>query len=228
MGIPQVEGSRDEGDAKRKNKRLGNIDELVDSDDEAIRTIARDERTSRDNKIYGEAFRGLKATQDTLQADIGVLEAQIKEARDNPQPYTGADTDEDRDKYAKELASAEQARTKELNAKKSELANHKTLQAELAKQKQKEATFNALMQRGQDVRKQGIVKADGSKSNDPKDDPIYKALQESASSLNLGNLDPDAPALPNAVEGMIPSVVNVMMIGLPDSEEAKAVSPEAE
>jgi hypothetical protein len=230
MGKPQVEGATPERDATRKSKRIGSIDELTNSDDEAIRTIARDERTSRDNKIYGEAFRGLKATQDTLQADIGVLEAQIKESRDTPPPIPGGEkaTDEQRVEYGNKLAAEQQAREKELNEKKSQLANHKTLQAELAKQKQKEATFNALMQRGQDVRKQGIVKADGTKSNDPKDDPIYKALQESASSLNLGNLDPDAPALPKALEGMIPSVVNGMMIGLPESEEAKGVRQEAE
>ena len=227
MGKPQVEGATPERDATRKSKRIGNIDELVDSDDEAIRTIARDERTGRDNKIYGEAFRGLKATEDELRAGIGDLKSQMDSAK-NPPPISPQATDDQRAEYAKKIADEELARTKELNEKESELAKHKMLQAELAKQKQKEATFNALMQRGQDVRKQGIVKADGSKSNDPKDDPIYKALQESASSLNLGNLDPDAPALPKALEGMIPSVVNGMMIGLPESEEAKGVRQEAE
>ena len=228
MGKPQVEGSTPERDATRKSKRIGSIDELVDSDDEAIRTIARDERTGRDNKIYGEAFRGLKATEDELRAGIGDLKSQMDTAKDNPPPISLEATDDERAEYAKKIADEELARTKELNEKESQLAKHKMLQAELAKQKQKEATFNALMQRGQDVRKQGIVKADGSKSNDPKDDPIYRELQKSASSLNLGNLDPDAPALPKALEGMIPSVVNGMMIGLPESEEAKGVRQEAE
>jgi hypothetical protein len=228
MGKPQVEGATPERDATRKSKRIGGIDELVDSDDEAIRTIARDERTSRDNKIYGEAFRGLKATEDELRAGIGDLKSQIETAKNNPPPISADATDDQRAEYAKRMADEEQARTKELNEKESQLAKHKMLQAELAKQKQKEATFNALMQRGQDVRKQGIVKADGTKSNDPKDDPIYAELQKSASSLNLGNLDPDAPALPKALEGMIPSVVNGMMIGLPESEEAKGVRQEAE
>ena len=187
MGKPQVEGATPERDATRKSKRIGNIDELVDSDDEAIRTIARDERTGRDNKIYGEAFRGLKATEDELRAGIGDLKSQMDSAKNNPPPISLEATDEERADYAKKIADEELARTKELNEKESQLAKHKMLQAELAKQKQKEATFNALMQRGQDVRKQGIVKADGSKSNDPKDDPIYRELQKSASSLTLGN-----------------------------------------
>jgi len=193
----QVEGATPERDATRKSKRIGSIDELVDSDDEAIRTIARDERTGRDNKIYGEAFRGLKATEDELRAGIGDLKSQMETAKNSPPPpISEKATDEERAEYAKKIADEELARTKELNEKESQLAKHKMLQAELAKQKEKEATFNALMQRGQDVRKQGIVKADGTKSNDPKDDPIYRELQKSASSLNLGNLDPDAPALP--------------------------------
>jgi C-terminal domain on Strawberry notch homologue/ddrB-like ParB superfamily domain len=228
MGKPQVEGATPERDATRKSKRIGSIDELTNSDDEAIRTIARDERTSRDNKIYGEAFRGLKATEDELRAGIGDLKSQIETAKNNPPPISADATDDQRAEYAKRMAEEEQARTKELNEKESQLAKHKMLQAELAKQKQKEATFNALMQRGQDVRKQGIVKADGTKSNDPKDDPIYAELQKSASSLNLGNLDPEAPALPKALEGMIPSAVNGMMIGLPESEQAKGVRQEAE
>jgi len=228
IGKPQVEGATPERDATRKSKRIGSIDELVDSDDEAIRNVARPARTSRDEKVYGDAFAGLKATEDELRAGIGDLKSQIETAKNNPPPISEKATDEERAEYAKKIADEELARTKELNEKESQLAKHKMLQAELGNQKKKEATFNALMQRGQDVRKQGIVKADGSKSNDPKDDPIYKALQESASSLDLGNLDPDAPALPKALEGMIPSVVNGMMIGLPESEEAKGVRQEAE
>ena len=230
MGKPQVEGSTPERDATRKSKRIGGIDELTNSDDEAIRTIARDERKRRDDSIFADSFKGLKATQDELQAEIGVLDVENKEAKDSPPPMPGGEnaTDEQRTEYGKKLLAEQQDREKRLNDKKSELANHKTLQAELAKQKTKESTFNALMQRGQDVRKQGIVKSDGSKSNDPKDDKIYAELQKSASALNLGNLDPEAPALPKALEGMIPSVVNGTMIGLPESEEAKGVRQEAE
>jgi len=228
MGKPQVEGATPERDATRKSKRIGSIDELVNSDDEAIRNVARPARTNRDDQIYGEAFKGLKATEDELRAGIGDLKSQIETAKNNPPPISADATDDQRAEYAKKIADEEMARTKELNEKESQLAKHKMLQAELGNQKKKEATFNALMQRGQDVRKQGIVKADGSKSSDPKDDPIYKALQESASSLNLGNLDPEAPALPKALEGMIPSAVNGMMIGLPESEEAKGVRKEAE
>jgi hypothetical protein len=224
----QVEGATPERDATRKSKRIGSIDELVDADDEAIRNVARPARTSRDEKVYGDAFAGLKATEDELRAGIGDLKSQMETAKNIPPQISPEATDDQRAEYAKKIADEELARTKELNEKESQLAKHKMLQAELKNQKTKEATFNALMQRGQDVRKQGIVKADGSKSNDPKDDPIYKALQESASALNLGNLDPDAPALPKALEGMIPSVVNGMMIGLPESEEAKGVRQEAE
>jgi len=230
MGKPQVEGATPERDATRKSKRIGSIDELTNSDDEGVRNLAREESRNRDKKIYDQAFSGLKANEDQIKARIGELEVEAKEATDNPPPIPGGvdATEQDRKEYGEKRMAEQKAREKELNEKRSELASHKTLQAELANQKKKEATFNALMQRGQDVRKQGIVKADGSKSNDPKDDPIYKALQESASSLNLGNLDPDAPALPKALEGMIPSVVNGMMIGLPESEEAKGVRQEAE
>jgi len=230
MGKPQLEGSTPERDATRKSKRIGNIDELVNSDDEAIRNVAIPARTSRDEKVYSTAFEGLKATEDKLRADIGDLISEVEIAKTTPPPslLTSESSDVEKVEEAKKVLAEEQDRTRRLNEKKSELANHKMLQAELAKQKTKESTFNALMQRGQDVRKQGIIKSDGSKSNDPKDDKIYAELQKSASALNLGNLDPEAPALPKALEGMIPSVVNGTMIGLPESEEAKGVRQEAE
>ncbi|NBR23840.1 MAG: hypothetical protein EBU08_08750 [Micrococcales bacterium] len=230
MGKPQVDGATPDRDPSRKSKRIGGIDELRGSDDEAVRRLAIEETRKRDEKLYDQTFQGLKATEDGLRAERDDLKSRIQTLKDTPPPISADATDEQRAEYAKKLAADEQALTKELNEKESQLASHKTLQAELAKQKAKESTFNALMQRGQDVRQQGIVKADGTKSNNPKDDPIYRGLQEAAVKIGLTpeGLDPEPPALPKALEGMIPSVVNGAMIGLPESEEAKGVRQQAE
>jgi hypothetical protein len=221
-----AEGATPEQEPTRKSVKIGLIDDLTDSDDEAVRTFARGERVARDKQVYDGAFSDLKATEEILTAELGLLNSQIEADEKNFTLTT--------DPTANAAALKEQdERKRQGTEKEEELKRHRLLQAELKTQKEKEATFNALMQRGQDVRRAGIVKADGTKSNNPEDDKIYKALQKSASELGLGDLDPAAPALPKELAGMIPVVVDgkgsgQMMIGLPDTEEARAVRQQAE
>lgn len=230
MGRSQTEGATPEKDATRKSKKIGGIDELSQSDDENVRFEAIQAKNNRDKSLYDEAFKGFQANEDSIRAEMSDLKTKKEMLKDTTALPPENATEEQKKDFYKNQQDQENELLKAYNEKEIELNKIKALKAEFNTQKQKESTFNALMQRGQDVRKNGITKADGTKSNDPKDDPIYRGIQEAAVKIGLTpeGLDPEPPALPKNLEGMIPSSVNGMMIGLPESEQAKAVRQEAE